>query len=139
MIGIVFTTSGFGGILSQAPLKALLSVIQWETVFYSIGGICCVFSITCFFFVRGDPTSRGHPAVNEDLQPSVALTPLREKLRLLFGNLKRVESNRNFWIISLWSMCFHMQFFVTAGLLIVQYLLYVGMNNAVTITLGMSI
>lgn len=123
MCGLALAIASVGGIIAQGPLSSFSEKVGWRWAFYGIGGLGLIFSITQLIFVRGDPTTHGYKAVNEDMEnKEEEATSFKEKLKLLWHHFKQVVSNPWIWVVNVYTIFCSGPYFDVSGMWAGPYL-----------------
>lgn len=125
MTGILMIVGMGGGLLSQAPLALLCSIIGWKNAFYLFAGLTLAVALICIIFVRGDPVRAGFEPVNIELTESAAPATLKEKISQLFTNLGMVLKKFVFWVVAAYGIFTNGPYHSVSGMWGAPYLMEV--------------
>ncbi len=101
--GIVEMMGSFGGALGSEPFAVLIKYFDWRTIITWFAYIGFVLAILIALFVRNQPS---------DLK---TFTPPKTEKNFIWNNLKIVLSNRETWLIGIYSFLIWAQILAFAG------------------------
>ena len=122
MLGVLLAIGGLGSLFAQGPLAAFSDAYGWENAFFGIAGIGLLFSLLCFFFVRGSPEAFNFIPPNKELSHTPTDSTISQKMDLLWTNFKQVISLGQFWIVVAYNIFSSGPYFDIGGLWAGPYL-----------------
>lgn len=122
VLGIVHAIGSLGYLVAQGPLAYMTDHFGWRKSFYSVGIFGVIIGILDLIFVRGNPVVFHYKPVNKVLDKNAADTPFKEKLQILFSNIKTVVVSVPLWLCIWYSIFTNGPFYVINGMWGTQYL-----------------
>ena len=119
--GIFGALAAVGGLAGQGPMVALSKAAGWQWCYFAVAITGGVFALFGFIFVRGHPRSCGYGPVNVENEASAKLSgkekvTIKERLTLLWANVKVVVKNKNFWLVGGWTFFANGSFYNVNGM-----------------------
>lgn len=118
MSGITSLMGSIGGIIAQAPLILIVSLISWRGSFFVIGIATLVLAVLAAAFVRNSPADMGLPEVNP--QPQTR----EEESGNVFCQLAEIIKNPRVWCPAAVLGGVNGGFFLFSGTFGVSYIMY---------------
>ncbi|MDO4548086.1 MAG: MFS transporter [Clostridia bacterium] len=94
--GINSTIGSLGGLISQAPLALLVSVVSWRMTFAGLAVFSAVVYVVCYLLVRDTPHDKGLPTI-EELEGSISPKQNKREKTSTGRAILNVVRNRNMW------------------------------------------